>query len=251
MGDSGSSDSTGPARGGFATTRWSVVVAAGAQSTTAAKQALERLCQAYWQPVYAFIRRTGHEQEDARDLTQNFFVDLIADKSIGRADPDRGRFRSFLLGALKHFLADARDRANARKRGGGCKFVPLDTVLAEERYGARPSADGSPDREYDRAWALSVLDRALQRLREEFVLSGRESLFDGLKGFLSGDKPSPSFATVAVRLRMTEGAAKMTVTRLRQRFRALVRQELAHTVLTSEELDEELREFTAILRGGR
>jgi hypothetical protein len=139
MGDSGSIDSREPAAGGFATTRWSVVVAAGARSTIAAQQALERLCQAYWQPVYAFIRRTGHEQEDARDLTQDFFADLIADKSIGRADPNRGRFRSFLLGALKHFLADARDRANARKRVAAASLsllIQLFWKTDSERRGA-------------------------------------------------------------------------------------------------------------------
>lgn len=209
---------------------------------------MERLCQTYWQPVYAFVRRSGRNSEDARDLTQSFFADLIADSSISRADPDRGRFRSFLLGALKHFMADERDRANAIKRGGNIEFVPFDLALAEERYGVQPSSDGSPDHEYDRAWALAVLDRGLQRLREEFVLSGRMGLFDGLKGFLTGDKSASTFAAAATQLKITEGAAKMTVTRMRQRFRALVRQELSHTVLTTDELEEELRNFAAILR---
>jgi len=233
----------------FETTRWSVVLAAGDGSSVTAKRALERLCQTYWQPVYAFVRRSGCGPEDARDLTQAFFADFVADNSIVRADPNRGRFRSYLLGAVKHFVSDEHDRANAKKRGGNVEFVPLDIAVAEQRYGAEPATDESPDHEYDRAWALAVLDRALQRLREEFVLSGRGNLFDGLKGFLTGDKSVPTFEAAAAKLKITEGAAKMTVTRMRQRFRALVRQELAHTVLTTEVLEEELRDFAAILRG--
>lgn len=239
-----------PSRAKFETTRWSVVLAAGDGSSVTARRALERLCRTYWQPVYAFVRRSGCRAEDARDMTQGFFAEIIADASICRADPGRGRFRSFLLGALKHFLADENDRANAKKRGGDVEFVPLDIALAEERYGIESAShNGSPDHEYDRAWALSVLDRALERLWEEFALPGRAQLFDGLKGFLTGDKTAPTFEAAAAKLKITEGAAKMTVTRMRQRFRALVRQELAHTVLTTEELEEELRNFAAILRG--
>ena len=235
-------------QGLFATTHWSLIQAARDGSSAEARQALDRLCRIYWQPVYAFTRRSGATPEDARDLTQSFFADLLADNSVFRADPQKGRFRSFLLGALKHFLSDQRTRVAAIKRGGDCECVPLDAALAESRYGAVPSTTATPDREYDRAWALTVLDRALARLREEFVLSGRGPLFDGLKGFLTGDKAGSGYQDTAARLRITVGAAKMNVTRMRHRFRALVRQELTHTVLTSAELEEELRDFAAILR---
>jgi RNA polymerase sigma factor (sigma-70 family) len=240
---------TGLGTGTFPSTHWSVVLAAGDSASPAADRALEHLCRGYWQPVYAFCRRTGVNAEDARDFTQAFFADLLRGNSFKRADPARGRFRSYLLGALKHFLADERDRAQARKRGGDIEFVPIDLVLAESRYGLEPACEGTSDSAYDRAWALAVLDRALSRLREEFTLSGRDVLFDGLKPFLMGDHGDLTFAQAAVRLRLTEGAAKMTVTRMRQRFRVLVRQELAQTVLTSSELDEELQAFAAALRG--
>ena len=232
----------------FPTTHWSVVVAAGDSAGTGANLALEKLCCEYWQPVYAFVRRSGANPEDARDLTQAFFADLLQGDSLERANPLRGRFRSYLLGVLKHFLADEYDRAQALKRGGGIEFVPLDVTLAESRYGLELASESAPAA-YDRAWALAVLDRALARLREEFALSGRAVLFDGLKPFLMGDRGDLTFRQVAEQLRITEGAAKMTVTRMRQRFRALVRQELAQTVVTSGELDEELQAFAEALRG--
>jgi len=232
----------------FNSTHWSVVLAAGGSSSVAGREALEQLCRTYWQPVYAFIRRTGANGPDAADLTQAFFADLLRDNSFARAERTRGRFRSFLIGALKHFLADEQDRANAVKRGGRAELVSLDSHLAESRYGDATATGEPPDLAYDHAWALSVLDRALKRLREEFDLSGRGPLFDGLKGFLTGDKKSASYAAAAKELRITAGAAKMTVTRMRQRFRPLIRQELAQSVLTAEELDEELRTFAAILR---
>jgi RNA polymerase sigma-70 factor (ECF subfamily) len=190
----------------------------------------------------------GHNPEDARDLTQAFFAQLLAKQSVHRADPEQGRFRSFLLGAFKHFLADEHDRALTQKRGGHLEFLPLDFALTESRYGGEPATHSTPDRAFDRAWALAVIDRTLSRLREEFDLSGRVALFDGLKGFLTGDKSFSSYEAAAAQLQITEGAAKMTVTRMRQRFRALIRQELSQTVLTSAELDAELRDIAAILR---
>jgi RNA polymerase sigma-70 factor (ECF subfamily) len=181
-------------------------------------------------------------------LTQAFFTDLLGGKVFKRANPELGRFRSYLIGVLKHFLADEYDRSRALKRGGGIEFVPIDVALAESRYGFEVFTESAPAA-YDRAWAMAVLDRALGRLREEFNLSGRAALFDGLKGFLLGDRGDLTFAMVAEELRITEGAAKMTVTRMRQRFRALVRHELAQTVGTSAELEEELRVFAEALRG--
>lgn len=233
----------------FATTRWSLVRAAASTNSGVSRDALQELCRTYWQPVYAFIRRAWSSQTaDAADLAQGFFADLLSDGSIARANRDIGRFRSFLIGALKHFLMDERDRARALKRGGQVEVVSLDVGLAESRYGELASPVESPDHAYDRAWALSVLDQALRRLREEFEISGRGRLFDELKGFLTGDGRATSYAAAAQGLHLTEGAAKMTVTRMRQRFRAIVRQELAQTVVTAEELEEELRHFAAALR---
>jgi DNA-directed RNA polymerase specialized sigma24 family protein len=234
--------------GQFRTTHWSVVLSARHTPSSGSNDALEKLCSTYWQPVYAYVRRTVSNPEDAQDLTQSFFADLIQDQSFIRADPGQGRFRSFLLGALNHFLADQRDRAKAQKRGGAMKFVSFDTAMAEARYGIEPSLDATPDSVFDRGWAWAVLDRSLGRLREEFSLSGRASLFDGLKGFLTGAPEVSNYAEAAAALRITEGAAKMTVTRMRQRFRAIVRQEIAQTVSTPAELDAELRAFAEALR---
>jgi RNA polymerase sigma factor (sigma-70 family) len=233
----------------FATTRWSLVRAAGCGSSASAQEALEQLCRAYWPPVYAFARRTGHNPEDSRDLTQSFFARLISTRSMDRANPAQGRFRSFLLGAFKHFLADEHDRELTQKRGGHVEFLPLDLALTECRFGGEASTCATPDRAFDRAWALAIIDHALSRLREEFEMSGRMPLFEGLKGFLTGDKAFASYQSAAAQLQITEGAAKMTVTRMRQRFRALVRQELSQTVQTSAELEDELRDFADILRG--
>lgn len=238
-----------PGHAAFPTTHWSAVLAAAGSSGAAAASALQELCRNYWQPVYAFIRRSGVNPEDARDLTQGFFADLLSGDALKRANPARGRFRSYLLGVLKHFLADEYDRSKALKRGGGIEFVPIDVTLAESRYSLGAASPSAPDAAYDRAWALAVLERALGRLREEFTLSGRVVLFDGLKDFLMGDRSDLTFAQAAERLRITQGAAKMTVTRMRQRFRALVRQELAQTVVTSAELEEELRAFAQALHG--
>jgi RNA polymerase sigma-70 factor (ECF subfamily) len=191
----------------------------------------------------------GSNPEDARDLTQSFFAHLLGRDLVKRADPARGRFRSYLLGSLKRFVGDELDRAQARKRGGGIEFVPIDLVLAESRYGLEPASEAVPEAAYDRAWALAVLDRSLGRLREEFALSGRIALFDGLKAFLTGDRGTLTVAESADQLRITEGAAKMTVTRMRQRLAALVRWELAQTVGTDSELEEEFQAFAAALGG--
>lgn len=231
----------------FTTTHWSLILAARDSQTPGASDALEQLCRSYWQPVYAFIRRTVFNPEDARDLTQGFFADLLRDRSFARANPEEGRFRSFLLGTLKHFLADEHDRATARKRGGHVEFVPFDSAVAESRYGIETTATSTPESYFDRGWALALLDRALARLREEFQLSGRAALFDGLKGFLTGDKPAANYAEAAAALRITEGAAKMTVTRMRQRFRAILRQEISQTVTTPDQLEAELRAFVEAL----
>jgi RNA polymerase sigma factor (sigma-70 family) len=244
--DPGSQAASGSA---FVTTHWSVVLSAGDERSTAREQALESLWRTYWQPIYAFVRRTVSNPEDARDLTQSFFADLLGDGTFARADREKGRFRSFLRGAVKHFLADEHDRAKAHKRGGSIEFISFDAAMAESRYGAEPAFAVTPDSQFDRGWALAVLDRALTRLRQKFELSGRAVLFDGLKGFLTGDKPAVNYAEAATSLRITEGAAKMTITRMRQRFGAIVRQEIAQTVATPEQLELELRTFVEALAG--
>src|SRR5262245_42208366 len=230
----------------FGTTHWSVVVAAGhANHDGLSTAALETLCRTYWLPVYGFIRRSTSNPEEAQDLTQGFFEHLLQHHTLTRANPERGRFRSFLLGAVKFFLANERDRQNALKRGGHIEFLHFDTVIAEMRSAG--GSTGSIESQFDRDWALSVLDRALLRLREEFELSGRAALFNGLKPFLTGEKVAETYLQVAERLNITEGAAKMTVTRMRDRFGAIVRQEIAQTVSTREDLDAELRAFVDAL----
>jgi RNA polymerase sigma-70 factor (ECF subfamily) len=232
---------------GFATTHWSLIVAAREPSSPAARQALARLCEAYWYPLYAYIRRHGHPADEAQDLTQEFFTRLLERDLLGSADPARGRFRAFLLAACKHFLANERDRACTLKRGGGRAPLSLDLNDAEGRYGREPSHDLTPDKLFERRWALTLLDRALARLREEFTAKGKEETFDRLRVFLVGDRGAPSHGDVASELGMTAGAVKVAAHRLRQRYRELLREEIAHTVEAPEEIDEEIRDLFAAL----
>jgi RNA polymerase sigma-70 factor (ECF subfamily) len=239
-----------PSAANFLTTQWSVVIAAGGNSPDAARVALERLCRAYWPPVYAYARRTGHSPEDARDLTQAFFAELIETNSLARADPERGRFRSFLLGAFKHFLAHERDRAQTLKRGGGVHWVRIDDPAVQATNLTEAAIDSrTPDRAYEERWAAALLERVLDRLRDEFAQSGRLELFEPFKDFLVGQPVAGGYAAVAARLGMTEGAAKMTVTRLRERYRRLLRAEVAQTLVNPAEIDDEPRHLLAILRG--
>jgi RNA polymerase sigma factor (sigma-70 family) len=233
----------------FATTHWSVVLAAGADASQAGRDALEQLCRAYWPPVYAYARRTGHKPEDARDLTQGFFTRLIETDSLSRVDPERGRFRSYLLGAFKHFLAHDRDRVQALKRGGGVHWVCVDPGSDGAKSASSPVDLRTPDRVYDERWAAALLERVLGRLRQEFAESGRGELFDWFKGFLVGQPVEGGYAGVASKLGMTEGAAKMTVTRLRDRYRRLLRAEVVQTLVHAEDVDDELHQLLAILRG--
>jgi RNA polymerase sigma-70 factor (ECF subfamily) len=233
----------------FATTHWSLVRAARSESPERARDALEQLCRTYWPPVYAFARRTGHGYEDARDLTQGFFALLIERESLFHANPDRGRLRSFLIGAFKHFLAHERDRNEALKRGGGVQWVQLDAAPDESDYAHAPADTRTPDRAYEERWAAALLQRVLARLRDEFALAGRLELFDAFKGFLLGQPDAGGYAAVASSLGMTEGAAKMTVTRLRDRYRRLLRAEVAQTLANPADVEDELRHLLAILRG--
>ena len=232
----------------FSATHWSIVLAAGQADDTRRTEALEKLCRAYWYPLYAFVRRQGHDPADAQDLTQEFFSRLLAKNYLSTVEPDRGKFRNFLLIALKHFLADQWDRVRAQKRGGGQKFISLDEQTAETRYHLEPRDEMSPEKVYERRWALTLLEQVLARLRQEHVLAGKSELFDQLRLFITGDRGEISFADAATKLGTTEGAAKMAVQRMRQRYRELLRAEIADTVERPEEIDEELRCLAAALR---
>lgn len=233
----------------FRTTRWSVVLAAHGGSDPGAAAALETLCAAYWYPLYSFLRRQGRTPHDAQDLTQSFFMHLLQRDRLASVDPRKGKFRSFLLASLKHFLANEWDKARALKRGGEFKFVSVDEALGEERFRREPADAASPDRAFEQSWAMTLLDSVLARLREEYQADGRAGLFVELESALSGDRGVAPYAEIAARRQMTEGAVKMAVLRLRRRFGELLRAEIAHTVTRPEEIDEEIRALFAAVRG--
>jgi len=230
-------------RGRFATTRWSLVFAAGAQgSSPDVHQALATLCETYWYPLYGFLRSRGYSAENAQDLTQAFFARLLEKHAVRHADPARGRFRSFLLASLRNFAANERDRDSAGKRGGGVPMLSLEIEHAEGRFQREPPTDETPERVFDRRWALTLLDRVISRLQAEAAArNDMHSPFDRLKTYLTGDEPQLSYAQTASELGMSEGAVKVAVHRLRRRFRDLVRDEIAHTVSSPEEVEDELR----------
>ena len=232
----------------FATTHWSLVVAAKSDeaSRTLARKSLEELCRAYWYPLYAFVRYRGYSSEDAQDLTQSFFARIIETRGFASADPERGRFRSYLLGAMKHFLANEWHRAQAQKRGGGLTFLALDALDPEGRYALEPAVSIDPDAAFDRKWAQESLARAMESLRAESEAGGKGELFEALKGSLTGDEPARS--ETAERLGMTVGAVKVAVHRLRRRYRELLRAEIARTVTDPSDIDVEMRHLVAALR---
>ncbi len=231
---------------GFATTRWSLVAAAGRPTSPEAGRALEALCGAYWYPLYAHARRRGLDADLAQDRTQAFFARLLEKGDLAVADRARGRFRSFLLAAFEHFLANARDYDHAAIRGGGRPSLSLDFAAGESRLGLEPSHETTPERIFDRQWALTLLDRALARLRDEYHAAGKGPLFDALTPSLAGDRGTP-YVEVAARLGMTEGAVKVAAHRLRARGRDLVRDEIAQTVASPDEIDDELGQLFAAL----
>lgn len=225
----------------FRTTHWSVVLAAGATPSPTAAEALQRLCQTYWYPLYSFVRRRGYSAVDAEDLTQGFFGRFLEKRYLHDVAREKGRFRTFLLTSLSHFLANDWDRSQRLKRGGGATHVPLDTVAAEERYADELAVTDNPGERFDRNWAETLLALVLARLRREFEEARKGTRFDELKPFLLGEPESGTYAGVARRLAMSEQAVKSAVNRLRHRFRELIREEIAHTVATRSEIDEELR----------
>ena len=227
-------------RRGFVTTRWSIVVAAGAR-TAASEEALATLCRTYWYALYAYVRRCGHDVEQAEDLVQGFFLRVLDREILRHAQPERGRFRSFLLASLKHFMINEYDRARTAKRGGGVAPLTLDITAAEGRYALEPKDALDPERLFERRWAQTLLRQAHVRLRGACVRSGKARLYDQLEPFVSGDDEGVPYRDIASALGMTEGAARVAVHRLRRRFRDLLREEIAHTVDGDAQVEEELR----------
>jgi RNA polymerase sigma-70 factor (ECF subfamily) len=231
----------------FATTRWSVVLAAGSGPSEPAQQALAALCQTYWYPLYTFVRTQGYSSHDAEDLTQAFFVRMLEKRAFDRADPQIGKFRYFLLASLRNFLADEYARTTAMKRGGGRRSVSFDAQTAEERFQLEPIDASSPEKLYERRWSLTLLEKALSRLKAEYIVARKDRLYDELEAFLKEPETAPGYAEVAFRLALTEAALKSALFRFRQRYRELVREEIAQTVATAAEIEEEIRHLIRVM----
>jgi RNA polymerase sigma factor (sigma-70 family) len=236
-----------PNFGAFATTHWSVVLAAGHISVPGAREALETLCRTYWYPLYVYVRGQGRTPHDAQDLTQEFFARLLEKNYLQFADPDRGKFRAFLLKSLKHFLVNEWEKARAQKRGGGHSFIPLDADIAESRYAAEPIPALTLDTVYEKRWAVTLIEVVLARLRETYSTTGRLLIFEALKPFIWSDQTTLSYTELAEQLGLKAGAVKVAVYRLRTRYRELLRAEIAETVATPGEVDEELQHLISVL----
>jgi len=231
----------------FTTTHWSVVLAAGRDDSPQAATALDRLCQTYWYPLYAFARRSGLTEPDAQDATQSFFTHLLEKSLLARADPQRGRFRTFLLTSFKNHLGQARLKAAAQKRGGGVEIFSLDDTAAEERYRREPVDPQSPDRLYERRWAIALIEKVLGQLESDYAAAGKATLFAAIKPYLTGDRGTSTGRELGQQLGVREGTARVALHRLRERYAELFRAEVAQTVATPEELEEELRHIRDIL----
>ena len=225
----------------FATTHWTVVLAAGRRDTPQSNAALEQLCRTYWFPLYAFVRRRGHSKEDAEDLTQEFFARFLAKNYLAGLDSERGRFRAFLLASLKHFLANEWDKSQRHKRGGGVTPLSLDWQTADTQFQIAATNEPSPDKAFDREWALALLAKVIERLQKECEAGGKAKLFEQLKIFLTAGKSGAAQAEVATALDMEEGAVRVAVHRLRKRYRELLRDEIAQTLADAADVDEEMR----------
>ena len=226
--------------GFFATTRWTIVLAAGDSDTPQSADALEALCQSYWFPLYAYVRRRGHTKEDAEDLTQAFFADLLGRRDFAKTDSARGRFRAFLLASLKNFLANERDKSQRLKRGGNITHFSLDWQSADTQFQIADAAMRSPDEEFDREWAVALLERVIVHLRDEWISDGKAERFEQMKRFLTVGKGEIPYAQAADELRMDEGTLRVAVHRLRKRYRELLRAEVAHTLADPAMVEEEL-----------
>ncbi len=231
----------------FATTHWSVVLAAGQQDTSQASAALEQLCRNYWYPIYAYVRRRGYSVEDAEDLTQAFFEHLVHKDLLNSVAPEQGRFRSFLLVCLKHFLVDEWRKAHRLIRGGSRPPLAFQSQAAEDCYRLEPMDVMDAESLYERRWAITVLQRVLDRLREQWIAAGKQRLFEELADCLLGEKCAETHAQRAMELGLTEGAVKMDIVRMREQYRELVREEIAHTVADPREIDDEMRHLFAVI----
>ena len=233
----------------FATTHWTVVLAAGRRSTPQSDRALEELCRIYWFPLYAYVRRRGHTKEDAEDLTQEFFARFLGKNYLEGLSAERGRFRAFLLASLKHFLANEWDKSRRQKRGGGMTSLSLDWQTADTQFQIAATAEPSPDKAFDREWAMALLAKVIERLRAECETEGRGKQFAELKIFLTADKGELSHADAAKTLGMDEGAVRVAVHRLRKRYRQLLRDEIAQTLADAANVDEEMRALFGAFSG--
>lgn len=247
---SGGSVARSPApRAGFVATRWTVVLTAGRSQTTHGRDALAQLCQMYWYPLYAHVRRKGYSPPDAEDLTQAFFARVLTERFVASANREKGRFRSFLLTRLNHFLADEWDRLKAQKRGGGARLLSMEIAAAETQFQLEPVDSRSPDKLYERRWAVTLLEQVFERLRQEYEQAGKAILFDAVKSCLAQARAAVPYAEVGAQLGLSEGALRVAVHRLRQRYRELLRAEVADTVSSAEEVEEELRYLFHVLAG--
>ena len=233
--------------GAFATTHWSVVQAAGHDTASAAQPALEQLCRTYWYPLYAHVRRRGYSREDAEDLTQAFFARLLTRQSLSVADASRGRFRCFLLAGLNHFLANEWDKARAEKRGGDRSHLSFDAARAEQLYDREDGRELNPEELYERSWALQFLDQVRARVRQAYAEEGKADRYEALERFLPGEEDPPSYAQAAGQLGVPEGTLKSEVHRLKRRYGELLREEIARTVASPGEIDDELRYLIQVL----
>jgi len=238
-----------PGAAQFITTQWSAVLSAARDDSPESAQAMTQLCQAYWYPLYSYIRRKGRQPEDAQDLTQEFFARLIEKRWLAEIEPSGGRFRSFLLTAVNRFLANEYDRSTALKRGGGRQLVSWDQQEAEERYLREPITEQTPERIFDRRWALALLDRALARLQEELTQAGKTAHFNSLNTFLSREPDGGEYSLAAASLGISAGAVGVAVHRLRHRYREIVRAEVASTLIDPAEVEREMQDLFAALRG--
>ena len=240
-------DSSSPQH--FVTTHWSLVLAAGQDQGAVAERALAKLCKTYWYPLYAYLRRQGRSPHDAQDLTQEFFARLIGKNYLSKARCERGKFRSFLLASLNHFLANEWVRLGTQKRGGGQTLISLDAESAESRYRLEPADTMTPEKIFERRWAMTLLDQVLLILQREYGMAGRKEFFERLKFSLTGERSALSYAELAAQLGMTEGALKAAAHRLRGRYREILCAEIAHTVSSPEEVEDELRHLFKVFSG--
>jgi RNA polymerase sigma factor (sigma-70 family) len=229
----------------FETTRWSVVLAAGGRASAQSEQALARLCESYWPPLYSYIRRRGYPADAAQDLTQAFFTRLLEKKTLSAANRDRGKFRCFLLASMKHFLANESDRRKAQKRGGHLQLISFDAAVFEERYVGEASDDLSPERLFDRRWATTLLKLVLDELRRQLITEGKVKFFDRVKGHLAGEESELSHRELSAAVGMSEAALKVAIHRLRRRYGKLIRQHIGQTVGSPAEVEDELKHLLA------